>query len=68
MIQIDKNVPICGHSEWPFVLMEVGDSFLIPTGAIKHPLQVAYQGNLKHAPKRFISRRVEGGTRVWRIA
>ena len=63
-----------GGQRYPFERMEVGDSFLIkPNGTPKRQLQVRVCAAwTRHASrkngKRFTSRSVEGGVRVWRIA
>ena len=73
MIQIDKDVPIptdgrVGCPRLPVKTIEVGESFVIPDGTMKTPHLIVGRANRCYAPKRFISRRVEGGRRVWRIA
>lgn len=56
--------------KYPFHLMEVGDSFLIPcadeaTEERAYRRMAALYG--RHKPKRFKCRKVDGGVRVWRI-
>jgi hypothetical protein len=71
MIQIDKDVPMpkeVRYNKYPWLEMAVGDSFFIPDGTKNYPSRVAGYATKRHAPKRFTARRVEGGTRVWRIA
>ena len=58
-IKIEKNIPIPPHGNEkktvPFLEMEVGDSVLVKNRA---------ESNKKKA----LTRQVEGGIRVWRIA
>lgn len=72
--EIEKNVPIPklpGRHGRPAIYqwhkMEIGDSFFV-AGKSAQETGLASQGNKQCAPKRFIARTVEGGTRVWRIA
>lgn len=69
-IKIDKGIPIPsgGHgrrAKYPWHEMEVGDSFFV-SGGTNNKGFVSY-ANRRFAPKRFLSRTVEGGTRVWRL-
>lgn len=72
-IKIEKGIPIParGGSEahYPWENMEVGDSFLVPgKGKTSKSLYVMVtKANKRYSPRRFISRAVKGGTRVWRI-
>ena len=64
MYQIEKNVPMPESRErgkYPFADMEIGDSVFIPkpTGSLSMILA-------RLAPKKFIRKSVDGGTRVWR--
>lgn len=74
MIAIDKDVPLsppigAGRpAKYPLHLMEVGDSFLVPSPS-KYLSCLVFRANKRFAPRRFASRRLEdGGLRVWRIA
>jgi hypothetical protein len=68
---IEKGVPIPGSDRGAFMpaakAMEVGDSFVIPEDVKSGPIAA---GNLNKAlaPKRFVSRKVDGGHRVWRVS
>lgn len=71
MIKIDKGIPAPAsgrHLKYPFAMMEIGDSFFVPTTTSSNILVCAY----KHRPKRFTTRSVVEngvrGIRVWRIA
>ena len=77
--KIEKDVPLCRTSsksnKYPFDQMEVGDSFLVPYAEAKHARMAALTrnaGQYKKLPKHvteqrhFVTRTVEGGTRIWR--
>lgn len=74
-LKIDKDVPIPASDpggrpeKYPWQKMEVGDSFLIPLESMKHKsaINLAYQAG-QRTGRKFSGRRIEGGTRVWRIA
>lgn len=77
MYEIDKGVEIpaphgvATRRVYPFREMEIGDSFLVPGDGDKRQLQArigsaaSYYG--KRNNKRFVTRSVEGGVRVWRV-
>lgn len=70
MFKIEKNVPMPeGRTPrpviWPFALMQVGDSVLIPADKAKAARTVAGQVSRRRDMK-FITRAVEDGIRVWR--
>ena len=74
LCQIDKGIPIphprqCGRMPYyPMDTMDVGDSFLVPDSNVKgRATALVSSANKRHAPKRFTSRKVTGGHRVWRI-
>lgn len=75
MTAIDKDVPVPPPipspgrpAKYPLHLMEVGDSFLVPSPS-KYLSCLVSRANKRFAPRRFASRRLEdGGLRVWRIA
>jgi hypothetical protein len=68
---IEKNIPIPGarsqNTIWPFRQMEVGDSVLVPEERADNARVIASRVK-KTDGFRFTSRKVEGGTRIWRIA
>jgi len=78
--QIEKNVPVAyrqggpGNARFPFAEMEVGDSFYIPWGdegekRVRGTVSNAMGAfQLRNKPKKLISRKVDDGLRVWRIA
>jgi hypothetical protein len=68
MIKIDKGVPLPrarNTHRYPFEQMRVGDSFLTPAKITSLSAVLAHWGiRLK---RKFASRTVKGGTRVWRV-
>lgn len=83
MIKIDKGVPMptaatAGRvKQYPFAEMDVGDSFFVATqGGDIRKTQVRIAGNASAARRankacagrKFATRQVEGGVRVWRTA
>lgn len=54
-------------AKWPWRTMEVGDSFVIPSAG-KPQDTAAGAANRRYAPRRFRSKRVEGGILVERVA
>lgn len=68
-IQIDKNIPVPFHAtKYPWMEMEVSDSFLLPAGKEKTAGSFATQANKRYAPRKFVVRKTEEGYRCWRIA
>jgi hypothetical protein len=54
-------------SSYPWLEMEVGDSFFVPDGKLQTLRgRAAYAGARHH--RKFACRPVEGGIRVWRMA
>lgn len=77
-MKIDKGIPLppryaTAKLRLPLAQLEVGDSFLVPRPVEENK---NFHKNLtsrvctysKHTGKRFATRVVEGGIRVWRIA
>jgi len=68
---IEKGVPVAppGNSIYPFGELDVGDSFLLPTGAGNASAfrRSASLWAARHGAKVTI-RKVDGGVRVWRTA
>lgn len=71
-LKIEKGVPIIGRrggyggGKYPFKNLEIGDSFLVPNKTTNaFGASVTYWGRVLN--RKFISRKVEGGVRVWRI-
>lgn len=76
MISIDKNVPIptgqCGGrpAKYPFLDMEVGDSFLLECSAddlAKFQRRATNSANSLFGKGHITTRQEAGGVRVWRI-
>jgi hypothetical protein len=71
MIDVDRNVPIPEipkRNFYPWSDLKVGDSFLV---ADKGPVEMSARGCQRaktHPGEKYYSRRVYGGTRVWRVA
>ena len=67
-IKIEKNIPIprtkMGKSTSVFLKMEVGDSVLVKNRGESNIIVSSMWRNKKKA----LTRQVEGGIRVWRIA
>lgn len=78
MIQIDKNVEMPKserkaykkrESKYPFAVMEVGDSFLVPAEMNFLNLRQAIMRRKKTTPnEKYKTRQTKEGRRVWRIA
>jgi hypothetical protein len=69
-IKVEKAIPIPqDRNKYPFKTMEVGDSFFVPAnGEALQRVQNRVSNSWKrHASKRFLSRQIDGGVRVWRI-
>lgn len=70
-VDIERGVPIpiTRHHKYPWESMEVGDSFFVSAEDDLHPSAV-YQSALRackrYAPRKYKSRTVDGGWRVWR--
>lgn len=71
MLTVDTNVPIPAEAmreRYPFPVMAVGDSFLLPDAeAAKNARSAAWMFSKRHGTK-FSCRRVPEGWRVWRVA
>lgn len=71
MLEIDKGVPLVprnGPYKYPWDDMEIGDSVLITDVGDEVVRVSVYRANRTRAPRRWCSRKLQGGTRVWRIA
>ena len=76
---IEKGIPVppsLRGKRYPFNEMEIGDSILIPCGGESVNFErfrnrvTAYMSGARKENKelKLVSRKVEGGIRVWRIA
>ena len=69
---IEKGIPVpkmtgAGRkNKYPFDAMEVGDSFFIKDGKVK-TLSRSCGTYGKRLERKFTSRTVDGGARVWRV-
>lgn len=80
MIQIDRNIPlpvaqeVVAKTRYPFDVMNVGDSFLVPTEEGRTGRQLMQRVSpaaSRHASRngrKYALRIVEEGVRVWRVA
>ena len=71
IFKIEKGVPMPrngagGRTKYPWDKMEVGDSFFVP-GTRNRGVNPG-AASLRLSPKKFAMRKVDGGTRIWRIA
>lgn len=72
-IVVEKGVPLPGTSprgeHWKVLgSMNVGESFFLPhEGHRGYAHTLAGNANRIFAPKRFASRAVDGGRRIWRV-
>jgi hypothetical protein len=69
--EVEKNIPIPADgfdrkTTYPLRAMEIGDSFWTDTPKEKVHPAVSYFG--KRNDRRFITRKMDGGIRVWRVA
>ena len=74
LFAVEKGVPLPARkngdraTKYPFMRMEVGDSFLIPCqGEECRKAQMRVSGRKPTKGKKFTTRMVEGGIRVWRV-
>lgn len=69
---IEKGIPVpkmtgAGRkTKYPFESMQVGDSFFVKDGTVK-TLSRSCGTYGKRLERKFASRTVEGGARVWRV-
>ena len=73
MIKIESNIPIPRNKsgremKYPFKLMEVGDSFLVPPGS-DNKVRICAHASRKQTGYNYTVRKMEDGTyRCWRIS
>ena len=76
--KIEKSVPFprgkaTKYHDWPFGQMEISDSFFVPVSGSRADRAHAQSGALQAARhernkgKKFMTRKEEGGFRMWRI-
>ena len=67
-IEVEKNIPIPPEKKrnvYPCKVLEVGESFFVPTGKIQIVCNANYRTG-KQLGKKFIARKESEGVRVWR--
>lgn len=64
-IPVSKRVGAGRETKYPFDLMEVGDSFLVTDLKVKTISRTCCRYG-KRLSRKFVSRTVDGGVRVWR--
>jgi hypothetical protein len=67
-IEVEKNIPIPPEKKrnvYPYKVLEVGESFFVPTGKIQIVCNANYRTG-KQLGKKFIARKESEGVRVWR--
>ena len=70
MIELTKEVPVPEpriRNVYPYKVMEVGDSFLVPNVKMQIVLNNNYRTG-KRLGMQFIARKEGEGVRVWRVA
>ena len=71
MYEIEHDIPAPParqyYRRYPWDAMEVGDSFLVRDDQANSVRSAASKRNQLGIGKRYISRHVEGGVRVWRV-
>lgn len=81
MIEIENDIPVPSknakgdrRAKYPLGELEIGQSFFVPTpfGKTSRQLQMSISGSVDYITKktgrRFTSRALESGVRIWRIA
>ena len=69
MYEIEKGIEVPNYEryrKYPFEGMEIGDSFLVPH-EMKNRVQASASSYGRRKNKRFLTRTVESGVRVWRV-
>jgi len=75
MFEVDKDVPVLNYTKgrprgsfkYPWSLLDINDSFLVPDNMKKTIYSLASHNNRRLSPKRFIGRKVDNGIRIWRV-
>ena len=69
-MKIDKNVPMPtaqSHQKYPFMDMDVGDSFSVPEGCLQGVRNASHMAGKRKGLK-FTVRKTNEGYRCWRVA
>jgi hypothetical protein len=67
-IEVEKNIPIPPEKRrnvYPYKVMEIGESFFVPTGKLNIVCNANYRYG-KQLTRKFIARKDGEGIRVWR--
>lgn len=71
-VEIETNIKMPkydGRSKYPWEELEIGDSFLLDSNHHRRSgYEMAAERSRRSSPKQFKARKVEQGTRIWRIA
>ena len=67
MYEKEKGISSVFERKYPLDIMEVGDSFLVPLEKRASAASMCSKYR-KASGKKFITRKVEGGFRVWRVS
>lgn len=68
-VPIERGVPMPEHPRtraWPFATMEIGDSFVVPD-RWKNSVLSSVSGYWNKRGKKFVTRKVDGVLRCWRV-
>lgn len=69
MIKIEKNVPMANvRHKYPFAHMTAGDSFFVAGSTPRRMGGAIFQRKKASPGEEYVTRTVEGGVRVWRVA
>lgn len=69
MFKIEKHVPPpAARRVYPFDKMDVGDSFFVPDETTWGSAASSARAYGANEGKRFATRAIDGGVRIWRIA
>ena len=66
--QVESGIPLPGPRKYPWHAMNVGDSFLVPAHEGAAIRSAASYMSRRNAPKRWITKTLNTGVRVWRAA
>ena len=73
MYVIEKNIPLPSkiimnkREKYPFSLLKVGHSFLVPNGKMRTVSVSVAKYNKQMPNRRFTARTIKEGIRVWRV-
>ena len=71
MIAIDKHIPIpdfMKYSKWPFPLMQVGDSFVLPKEKYRSVINACAQQKKRKGVQFTVRKISDSEYRCWRVA